>query len=179
MSTVVFPAPRKPVRTSSGTRGATPIVYHRNAVPSVLDRLRAKNLHQWLPDYGRHLVRRARAARPDGLRHVLFALCDQLAAEEQVTIERRSLARFEPVDFDPAMIGLVERTAVRLGHTVRRMPSGAGHDAQWLARKLPAAMMFVPSIAGISHHWSENTSDDDLVLGAQVFTDGIAEALRG
>ena len=52
-----------------------------------------------------------------------------------------------------------------------RMPSGAGHDAQWLARKLPAAMMFVPSIGGISHHWSENTSDEDLVLGAQVFTD--------
>ena len=39
-----------------------------------------------------------------------------------------------------------------------RMPSGAGHDAQWLARKLPAAMMFVPSIGGISHHWTENTS---------------------
>ena len=58
------------------------------------------------------------------------------------------------------------------------MPSGAGHDAQWLARKLPAAMMFVPSISGISHHWSENTSDEDLVLGAQVFTDGIAEALK-
>jgi N-carbamoyl-L-amino-acid hydrolase len=59
-----------------------------------------------------------------------------------------------------------------------RMPSGAGHDAQWLARKLPAAMMFVPSINGISHHWSENTSDEDLVLGAQVFTDGVAEALK-
>jgi N-carbamoyl-L-amino-acid hydrolase len=58
-----------------------------------------------------------------------------------------------------------------------RMPSGAGHDAQWLARKMPAAMMFVPSIGGISHHWSENTSDADLVLGAQVFADGIAEAL--
>ena len=42
----------------------------------MLDRLRKKNLHQWLPDYGRHLVRRARAARPDGVRHVLFALCD-------------------------------------------------------------------------------------------------------
>jgi len=59
-----------------------------------------------------------------------------------------------------------------------RMPSGAGHDAQWLARKLPAAMMFVPSIGGISHHWSENTSDEDLVLGAQVFTDAIADSLK-
>jgi N-carbamoyl-L-amino-acid hydrolase len=38
--------------------------------------------------------------------------------------------------------------------------------------------MFVPSIGGISHHWSENTSDEDLVLGAQVFTNGIAEGLK-
>jgi N-carbamoyl-L-amino-acid hydrolase len=60
-----------------------------------------------------------------------------------------------------------------------RMPSGAGHDAQWLARKLPTAMMFVPSIGGISHHWTENTSDEDIVLGAQVFTDGIVNALKG
>jgi hypothetical protein len=42
----------------------------------VLDRLRKKNLHQWLPDYARHLVRRARSPRPSGTRHVLFALCD-------------------------------------------------------------------------------------------------------
>ena len=59
-----------------------------------------------------------------------------------------------------------------------RMPSGAGHDAQWLARKLPAAMMFVPSIGGISHHWTENTSDEDIVLGAQVFADAIVATLR-
>jgi N-carbamoyl-L-amino-acid hydrolase len=57
------------------------------------------------------------------------------------------------------------------------MPSGAGHDAQYLARLLPTAMMFVPSINGISHHWSENTSDEDIVLGAKVFTDAIARVL--
>jgi N-carbamoyl-L-amino-acid hydrolase len=60
-----------------------------------------------------------------------------------------------------------------------RMPSGAGHDAQYLARKVPAAMLFVPSIGGISHHWTENTSDEDIVLGAKVFVDAIAEVLRG
>jgi beta-ureidopropionase / N-carbamoyl-L-amino-acid hydrolase len=60
-----------------------------------------------------------------------------------------------------------------------RMPSGAGHDAQHIARVMPAAMMFVPSIGGISHHWSENTSDDDIVLGARVFTDAIASVLKG
>lgn len=60
-----------------------------------------------------------------------------------------------------------------------RMPSGAGHDAQHIARVMPAAMMFVPSIGGISHHWSENTSDDDIVLGARVFADAIADVLTG
>ncbi len=60
-----------------------------------------------------------------------------------------------------------------------RMPSGAGHDAQHLARIIPAAMMFVPSIGGISHHWSENTSDQDIATGARVFTEAIAGVLRG
>jgi N-carbamoyl-L-amino-acid hydrolase len=55
-----------------------------------------------------------------------------------------------------------------------RMPSGAGHDAQVLATIMPAGMLFVPSIGGISHHWSENTDDADIVTGAQVF----AEACR-
>jgi N-carbamoyl-L-amino-acid hydrolase len=60
-----------------------------------------------------------------------------------------------------------------------RMQSAAGHDAQHVARVLPAAMLFVPSIGGISHHWAENTSDDDIVLGARVFTDAIAKVLKG
>lgn len=59
------------------------------------------------------------------------------------------------------------------------MPSGAGHDAQYLARVMPAAMMFVPSIGGISHHWTENTSDEDIVLGAQVYCDAVEAVLKG
>ena len=52
-----------------------------------------------------------------------------------------------------------------------RMPSGAGHDAQVLATIMPAGMLFVPSIGGISHHWNENTDDADIVTGAQVFVE--------
>jgi len=52
-----------------------------------------------------------------------------------------------------------------------RMPSGAGHDAQVLATIMPAGMLFVPSIDGISHHWSENTADADIVRGAEVFVE--------
>ena len=60
-----------------------------------------------------------------------------------------------------------------------RMPSGAGHDAQTFARHMPAGMLFVPSIGGISHHWSEDTKEEDIIAGAQVFTDAVAELLRG
>jgi beta-ureidopropionase / N-carbamoyl-L-amino-acid hydrolase len=52
-----------------------------------------------------------------------------------------------------------------------RMPSGAGHDAQVLATIMPAGMLFVPSIGGISHHWTENTADADIVTGAHVFVE--------
>lgn len=59
------------------------------------------------------------------------------------------------------------------------MPSGAGHDAQILSTRLPSAMLFVPSINGISHHWSEDTSDADIVLGCQVLADAAAALLAG
>ena len=59
------------------------------------------------------------------------------------------------------------------------MPSGAGHDAQVLAERVPAAMLFVPSIGGISHHYAEDTADADIVLGCQVMVDAAAALLAG
>ena len=59
----------------------------------------------------------------------------------------------------------------------QRMPSGAGHDAQVLAGIMRSGMLFVPSIGGISHHYDENTNDEDLVLGCQVFVDAVAAVL--
>ena len=61
----------------------------------------------------------------------------------------------------------------------RRMPSGAGHDAQYMARQVPSAMLFVPSIGGISHHWAEDTDQADLALGLQVLAEGSRQFLRG
>ncbi len=95
-------------------------------------------------------------------------LCDELVASEGVTITRRTLARFEPVDFDHEMVERVEAVALRLGHSTRRMPSGAGHDAQMLARVCPTSMIFVPSVAGLSHNLAELTHPVDLQAGADV-----------
>ena len=57
------------------------------------------------------------------------------------------------------------------------MPSGAGHDAQYLARKIPSAMLFAPSINGISHHWAEDTSDEDLAMGFRVLHEAARRVL--
>ncbi len=57
------------------------------------------------------------------------------------------------------------------------MPSGAGHDAQVLALRMPSAMVFVPSIGGISHDFAENTADDDLARGCQVLATAAASIL--
>jgi beta-ureidopropionase / N-carbamoyl-L-amino-acid hydrolase len=95
-------------------------------------------------------------------------LCDELAVAEGVVVQRRTLARFEPVEFDARMVDLVEQTAARLGRSTRRMPSGAGHDAQMLARVCPTAMVFVQSRNGLSHNIAEYTAPEDVTAGANV-----------
>ena len=90
------------------------------------------------------------------------------AEAEGCTVETRELARFEPVVFDPAVVDMVEQRAKDLRHSVLRMPSGAGHDAQMLARVCPTAMVFTQSQNGLSHNPLEFTSPADLEAGANV-----------
>ena len=111
------------------------------------------------------------------------ALLDIVAAHGKrgpCTVECVNLSRTMPTVMDDRFLDAIEEAAV--AHAAgrhMRMPSGAGHDAQILGLKLPAAMMFVPSIGGISHHFTENTADADIVLGCQVFADATAKILKG
>ena len=100
--------------------------------------------------------------------HRLAEFLRTLERAEGVLVESRRLARFEPVAFDERMISLVESTVERLGDTARRMPSGAGHDAQMFARLCPTAMIFTPSVKGISHNPAEHTDPADLIGGANI-----------
>jgi N-carbamoyl-L-amino-acid hydrolase len=99
----------------------------------------------------------------------------ELAAAEGVEPAWRRLARFAPVAFHADVVDLVERAAEKRGLTVMRLPSGAGHDAQMLARVCPTGMVFVPSRAGISHNPAEFTEPEHLAAGAQVLTDVLVE----
>ena len=102
-----------------------------------------------------------------------------LAEREGVTVETEQLVRFEPVVFDTALADRIQAAVQRRGLPHRRMTSGAGHDAQMLARIAPSAMIFVPSRGGISHNPREHTDDDQLALGAQVLLDVVQDCLRG
>jgi len=105
-----------------------------------------------------------------------LAAAVSLAAEaEGVGREWRRLARFAPVTFDPTVVGMVEAAARARGHGVTRLPSGAGHDAQMLARVCPTGMVFVPSRGGVSHNPAEHTDPADLAAGTQVLLDVLVE----
>ncbi|MEX3949520.1 Zn-dependent hydrolase [Paraburkholderia sp. EG287B] len=99
----------------------------------------------------------------------------EVAHKEGVKIETERLVRFEPVVFDAALARAIEAAAERRGFSNRRMTSGAGHDAQMIARIAPAAMIFVPSRGGISHNPREHTDDDQLIDGANVLLDVVLE----
>jgi beta-ureidopropionase / N-carbamoyl-L-amino-acid hydrolase len=95
----------------------------------------------------------------------------QLSAEQGVSIETKQLVRFEPVLFDQRLVRTIEACASARGYSTQRMTSGAGHDAQMMARICPSAMIFVPSVKGISHNPMEHTEPTDLVQGATVLLD--------
>jgi len=101
------------------------------------------------------------------------------ATAEQCTVTTRSLARFEPVQFDPEVVSLVARTAGELGYSVKELPSGAGHDAQMLARVCPTAMVFTQSQNGLSHNPAEYTASEDLEAGANVLLHTMLQLASG
>lgn len=109
----------------------------------------------------------------------LAAFLELLASDEKVGISVERLARFEPVKFDQAIVRLIEAAAKDRGLACKRMTSGAGHDAQMIARIAPSAMIFVPSRGGISHNPKEFTSDVDLVAGANILLDVVCGLATG
>ncbi|HLY45417.1 MAG TPA: hydantoinase/carbamoylase family amidase [Stellaceae bacterium] len=111
--------------------------------------------------------------------HELHALVAAAAAAGPCGVSIAPLSKSTPTAMDPGFSGLIERAAeARAPGLHRRMPSGAGHDAQILARRVRSGMMFVPSRNGISHHWTEDTKEEDIMLGAQVFADAALAILQ-
>ncbi len=104
-----------------------------------------------------------------------FAFARAAAAREGLTVSMRTLARFAPVQFASSIVELVARKSEALGHAARRMPSGAGHDAQMFAQNCPSGMIFVPSAGGISHNIKEHTDAEHIEVGANVLLQSLVE----
>mgnify|MGYP000140959861 CR=1 FL=1 len=107
----------------------------------------------------------------------LATFLNEIAGREGVKISTERLVRFEPVVFDPQLAAEIEASADRRGYSHRRMTSGAGHDAQMIARIAHSAMIFVPSRGGISHNPREHTDDAQLLSGAEVLLDVVLKRL--
>ena len=105
----------------------------------------------------------------------VLAFAQQVAADHGVQFAHRQLADFAPVAFDARLVSSVEQHAQAQGLSTLRMPSGAGHDAQMLARVCPTAMVFVPSAGGLSHNVREHTDADQLEQGANVLLQVLLE----
>jgi allantoate deiminase len=98
----------------------------------------------------------------------LQSLVERLATEEAVEASVSFTDQIPPAPLDEELIGLIERAAEAEGASHMRLPSGAGHDAQVLARRVPTAMVFVPSADGISHSPDEFTAPEHCELGARI-----------
>jgi beta-ureidopropionase / N-carbamoyl-L-amino-acid hydrolase len=114
------------------------------------------------------------------LEKLLRSMAAEVTAQGRCGVAVERLRTGAPAMMDAAFQQAVESaSAIFADGKSIRMPSGAGHDAQILASIMPAGMLFVPSIGGISHHWSENTDDADIVTGAQVFVEACRRLLVG
>jgi beta-ureidopropionase / N-carbamoyl-L-amino-acid hydrolase len=108
----------------------------------------------------------------------LRKMAAEVSAQGRCAVEVKRIRTGAPVMTDAGFQQAIEDASLQFaGGKSVRMPSGAGHDAQILATIMPAGMLFVPSIGGISHHWSENTADADIVTGAEVFVEACRRLL--
>ena len=100
----------------------------------------------------------------------------QLIADEMgLKIEFEKVGGFDPVEFDAGCVAAVRRAADRLGYSHRDLISGAGHDACWINRVAPTAMVMCPCVDGLSHNEAEEISKDWATAGADVLMHAVVE----
>ncbi len=104
----------------------------------------------------------------DGMEGEFHSACEKIAAELGLELNFNRIWYSEPVVFDEACINAVQEAANALGHANRPITSGAGHDAVYVSRIAPTAMIFIPCENGISHNEIEEATPSDLAAGCDV-----------
>ena len=119
--------------------------------------------------------RNARDATLSAMVEDLRRFLPALERECRVGAEMREAVYFAPCEFDPKLVGSVREAARRLGLEHRDIVSGAGHDAVYINRIAPTAMIFVPCAGGISHNETESATPEDLAAGCNVLMHAVLE----
>jgi N-carbamoyl-L-amino-acid hydrolase len=118
-------------------------------------------------------LRNARDATLLSMKHELERTAKAIALPRRVDIEVKEVVYFPPSEFAAELVGRVRAAAQQLGYSHRDIVSGAAHDAVYLARVAPTAMVFVPCEGGISHNEIENARAEDLAAGCSVMLEAV------
>src|SRR5262249_39309523 len=105
----------------------------------------------------------------------LRAACAEAAATQRLDTEVKEFWYFPPTPFDQRLVGAVREAAAAQGYPHQDIISGAGHDAVYMARVAPTAMIFVPCVGGISHNEIEDAKPDDLTAGGNVLLNAVLD----
>jgi N-carbamoyl-L-amino-acid hydrolase len=103
----------------------------------------------------------------------LKAACREIAARSQVEVGIKDFWYFAPTPFDPACVDAVRAAAAGLGYPAMDIISGAGHDAVYVARRVPTAMIFTPCKDGLSHNEAESILPEEAEAGCQVLFEAV------
>jgi N-carbamoyl-L-amino-acid hydrolase len=120
-------------------------------------------------------IRSPDQAKLDGMRATIEKRAAEICAELKVGCSVEAVGHFDPVTFDPTLVGRVRAAAERLGYTHMNLISGAGHDACWAAKVAPATMIMCPCVDGLSHNEAEDISKDWATAGADVLFHAVVE----
>jgi N-carbamoyl-L-amino-acid hydrolase len=105
------------------------------------------------------------------IREGIDTICEALDIKYQID----QVGHFDPVTFDPGCVKAVRDAAERLGYTHRNIVSGAGHDACWINRVAPTAMVMCPCVDGLSHNEAEEITKEWAAAGADVLFHAVVE----
>ena len=111
----------------------------------------------------------------DAMEQEFRAALPQVLEPLRLTWDEQRVWDSPAVRFAPELIECVERGAAKCGYPSRRMVSGAGHDAAYVARMAPTTMIFVPCAGGLSHNEAESTNFKDCGAGAQVLLEAVLD----
>ncbi|MEX0961168.1 MAG: Zn-dependent hydrolase [Burkholderiales bacterium] len=124
-------------------------------------------------------LRHADKAALDSMEAQLRSTCDSIAGRTAVTIDIQCVTDYAPLAFDERLVSGVREATGKLGYSHMDIVSGAGHDACYVARVAPTAMIFVPCEGGISHNEIESATPEDLIGGCNVLLLAVLAKARG